>query len=121
MFGSAQAVDAGDGGDDDDVGALDEGAGGAEAHLLNAVVDGEIFFDIGIGARDVGFRLIIVVIRDEIFDRVIGEEVFELLVELSGEGLVVGNDEGGLAIVRDDIGHGKGLAGAGDTEQSLAV
>ena len=48
-----------------------------------------------------------------------GEEVFELVIELGGEGLVVREDEGGALDLLDDLGHGEGLAGAGDAEEDL--
>ena len=48
-----------------------------------------------------------------------GEELFELVVELRGEGLVMGEDERGAIDGADDLGHGEGFAGAGDAEQDL--
>ncbi len=48
-----------------------------------------------------------------------GKELFELVVELGGEGLVVREDERGALEVFDDLRHGEGLAGAGDAEQDL--
>ena len=118
-FGRAEAVDAGDGGDDDAVAALEEGAGGREAELVEFFVDGGFFFDEEVASGDVGFGLVVVVVGDEVFDSVGGEEGFELVVELGGEGFVVGEDEGGTLRVRDDAGHGEGLAGAGDAEEHL--
>ena len=50
-----------------------------------------------------------------------GEELLELVIELGGEGLVVGQDEGGAVGLLDDLGHGEGLAGAGDAEQHLVL
>jgi len=41
------------------------------------------------------------------------------VVELGGEGLVVREDEGGALGLLDNLGHGEGLAGAGDTEEDL--
>jgi len=41
------------------------------------------------------------------------------VVELGGEGLVVREDEGGALDLLDDLGHGEGLAGAGDAEEGL--
>ena len=69
--------------------------------------------------RDVGFGLVVVVVGDEVFDGVVGEEVLELLVELGGEGLVVGEDQRGALGGLDDFGHDVGLAGAGDAQQGL--
>ena len=94
-FGRAEAVDAGDGGDDDGVAAFEEAAGGGEAELVELFVDGGFFFDEEVAGGDVGFGLVVVVVGDEVLDGVVGEEVFELVVELGGEGLVVREDEGG--------------------------
>jgi hypothetical protein len=41
------------------------------------------------------------------------------VVELGGEGLVVREDERGPVAALDDLGHGEGLAGAGDAEEDL--
>ena len=43
------------------------------------------------------------------------------MVELGGEGLVVREDEGGALGLLDDLGHGEGLAGAGDAEEDLVL
>ena len=48
-----------------------------------------------------------------------GEEALHLAIELCGQRLVVAEDEGGAAHILDDIGHGEGLARAGDTQQRL--
>jgi hypothetical protein len=77
------------------------------------------FSMIGVGARDVGFRLVVVVVGDEILDRVVREEVLELAVELRGERLVRRQDDGGALGLLDHLGHGEGLARAGDAEQHL--
>jgi hypothetical protein len=41
------------------------------------------------------------------------------VIELGGEGLVVGKDEGRALRPLNDLGHGEGLAGAGDAEEDL--
>jgi hypothetical protein len=43
------------------------------AHAVELLVDVGFLLDIGVGARDVGLGLVIVVVRDEILDRVVGE------------------------------------------------
>ena len=68
---------------------------------------------------NVGFRLVVVVVADEVFHRVVGEELLELLAKLSGQDLVVGQHQGGPLDGLDDLGHGVGLAGAGDAQQDL--
>ena len=78
-----------------------------------------VLLDVGVGARDVGFGLVVVVVGDEVLDGVVGEELFELRVELSGEGLVVGENERGAVHLFDDVGHREGLARAGDAQEGL--
>ena len=96
----ADAVDAGDRGDDDDVVALEQGAGGRMAHAVDLLVDGRFLLDVGVGARDVGLGLVVVVVGDEVLDGVVGEEALHLAVELGGERLVGGEDQGGAVGVR---------------------
>ena len=70
---------------------------------------------------DVGFGLVIVVVGDEILDRVVGEEALELAIELRGQRLV-GREDQSRALGRlDHLGHGEGLARAGDAEQHLVA
>ena len=117
----ADAVDAGDGSDDDDVVALEQRARRRVAHAVDLLVDVGFLLDIGVGARDVGLRLIIVVVGDEILDRVVGEEALELAVELRGQRLVRREDERRALRRLDHLGHGEGLARAGDAEQHLVA
>ena len=51
-----------------------------------------VLLDVGVAARQVRLGLVVVEVADEVLDRVVGEEVAELAVELRGEGLVVGQD-----------------------------
>ena len=86
------------------------------AHPVDGVVNLGFLFDVGIGARNVGFGLIIVVVGDEILHGVVREEALELAVELRGERLVGGeNDRGSLGLF-DQLGHREGLAGSGGPE-----
>ncbi len=121
VFRRAEAVDAGDAGDDDDVPPQEQRAHGVEAEAVDFVVDRAVLFDVGVGAGDVGFRLVVVEVGDEVFDGVVREEALELGVELGGEGLVVAEDEDGAVLRGDDVGHGEGLAAAGDAEEALVL
>ncbi len=49
--------------------------------------------DIGVGARDVGLGLVVVVVGDEILDRVVRKEALHLAVELGRQGLVRRQDQ----------------------------
>ncbi len=118
-LGGAQAVDAGDGGHDDYVLAVEQGACGGVAHPVNGFVDGGVFLDVEVGLGDVGLRLIIIVVADKILHRVVREELLELAVELGRQGLVGGQDQGGQVQFGHGVGDGKGLAGPGDPQQHL--
>ncbi len=120
-FDRADAVDAGDRGHDDDVVAFEERTGRRVAHPVDLFVDLAFFLDVGVRARDVGFGLVVVVVADEVFHRVVGEEALEFAVELRGERLVWGKDDGGALGFLDHLGHGEGLAGAGRAEEDLVA
>src|SRR5215213_4866510 len=63
------------------------------AESIYVLVDLGILLDEGVGAWNVRFGLVVVVIADEVFDGVVGEELGELARELCGERLVVRDDE----------------------------
>ena len=84
----ADAVDARHRGDDDDVLALEQRPGGGVTHAVDLLVDRGVLFDVGVGARHIGLGLVIIVIGDEVLDRVVGKEGPHLAEELGGEGLV---------------------------------
>ena len=113
----AQAVDARDAGDDEDVPAREQRRAGGEAQALDLLIDARVLLDVGIAARNVGLGLVVIEVGDEILDRVLGEELLELAVELRGQRLVVRENQRGPVERRDDVGHGERLARAGDAEQ----
>ena len=117
----ADTVDAGDRGDDDDVVALEQRARRRVAHAVDLLVDRRFLLDVGVGARDVGLGLVVVVVGDEILDRVVREEFLELAIELRGQRLVGGEDQRRALRLLDHLGHGEGLARAGDAEQHLGA
>ena len=65
------------------------------------------------GAREIA------VVRDEILDRVVGEKIAELTVQLRREGFIGRQDQRRSLNGLDDVGDGKGLAGTRDAEQGL--
>ena len=56
---------------------------------LDVFVDRRILLDERVGRRDVRLGLVVVVVRDEVLDRIVGEERLQLSVQLSRERLVV--------------------------------
>ena len=79
-FNRANAIDARHRGHDDHIVALQQRPGGRVAHPVDLFVDLGFFLDIGVGARDIGFGLVVVVVGHKVFDGVIGEEAFEFAV-----------------------------------------
>ena len=111
----ADAVNAGDRSDDNHVAALQKRTDRLESQAVDLLVELNFLLNIGVGARLVGLGLVIVVVADEILDRIVGKKALEFAVELGGEGLVVRDDQRRHLQLLDDIGHGKGLAAPRDT------
>ena len=120
-FRRAQAIDAAHGGDDDAVAALEQRLGGRQAQLVEFVVDGRLLLDIDVAGRNVGFGLVVVVVGDEVLDRIVREEAFELVIKLRRQRLVVRQNERRTVDLVDELGHREGLAGAGDAQQHLVL
>ena len=91
------------------------------AHAVDLLVDRAFLLDIGVGPRHIGLGLVVVVVGDEILHRVLGKEALHLAIELGGQGLVRRQDQGRALQMLDDMGHGEGLARAGDAQQDLVA
>ncbi len=117
----ADAVNARHRGDDDDVVALQDRAGGGVAHPVDGLVDGGLLLDEGVGARHIGFGLVVVVVGDEILHRIMGKIRLELAVQLRRQGFVRRQDQSGTLNVFNHFRHGESLAGAGDSEENLVL
>ena len=115
----ADTVDARDAADDDGVTPLQQRLGGRQAQLLDVLVDGGILLDEEITLRHIGFRLIVVVVRDEVLDSIFRKEVAHLGVELRRQGLVGCQHQRRPPQPGDDVGHGVGLARARHAQQRL--
>ena len=85
---------------------------GSQAQLVQLIVDGKVFFYIGVGGCNIGFGLVVVVVRHKVFHRVVGEKLAKLAVELGGEGFVVAQHQCGTVQLLYHVGHGEGLAAA---------
>ena len=115
----AKAVDAGDGGDDQHVAALEERARRGVAQLVDLLVDVGVLGDVRVGPRDVRLGLVVVVVGDEVLDRVLREEVLELGAKLRGQRPVRRQHERRPLVLRDDVRHRERLAAPGDAQQRL--
>ena len=94
---------------------------GVEPHFLDFGIDREVLLDVGVRRRKVGFRLVVVVVGDEVLDGVLGKEVAEFAVKLGREGLVVAQDERRAVQVGNDVGHRKGLSRTRYTQQRVVL
>ena len=63
--------------------------------------------------------MVVIVIGDEIFDGVVGEELLELGSKLGGQSLVVSHHDGGPLNFLNDVGHGEGLTATGNAQHGL--
>ena len=118
-IGVAQAVNGRDGGYNQTVFPLQQGLGGRQPHLLDMFIDRGILLDIRIRGRHIGFRLVVVVVRNEVLHRIVGEEFLELAVQLRRQRLVMRHDDSGPLQLLDDMGHGERLARARNPQQCL--
>ena len=117
----AQPVDAGHRGHHDDVLAHEQRRRGGVAEAVDLVVDGRVLLYVGVRRGEVGLGLVVVVVRDEELDPVLGEQVPELGGELGGQGLVRLDDERGALDLFNHPGDGGRFPGAGDALQGLVA
>jgi len=93
--------------------------GRGQTHLLDVIVDRGVLLDVGIRGHHVGLGLVVIVVADEVFHRVVREELAELAVELRGQRLVRRHHDGRSLDALDHVRDGEGLARPGDAEQGL--
>ena len=84
----AEAVDAGHRRDHDHVAAGEQAVGRRVPQPLDLVVDRRVLLDVGVRLRDVRLGLVVVVVGDEVLDRVVGQQLAELVGQLGGQRLV---------------------------------
>src|SRR5262249_40126095 len=101
--------------------ALKEATRSGEAQFLNLLVDLALLLDIGIGARDVGLGLIVVVVADEVLNGVAGEKLLVLGVELGGKRLVGSQHKCWPLHPCNHLCDGKGLPASCDAKQRLVL
>ena len=121
LFGRSQAEYAGYGRHYERIAACEQRPRGGVAELVQLFIDVGVFLDVGIGARHIGFGLVVVVVAYEILHGVVGEELFELGGELSRERLVVRDNQRWTLRLLDDARHSEGLAAAGNAQQRLVA
>ena len=120
-FRRANAVNAGYRSHDDDVPALEKRARRAHAQLVEFIVDRGFFLDVGVRGGEIRLRLIVIVVADEVFDRVLRKETLEFAVELRRERLIVRQHQRGTVRPLDQLGSRESFSGARDAKQDLVL
>ena len=120
-FHRPDSIDAGHRGDDDHVIALEQRPRRRVPHPVDLFIDRRLLLDVGVGARNIGLGLVIVVIGDKIFDRIVGEQRLHLAIELRCQRLVRCEDQRRPLDCRDHMCCGEGLARSGHAEQHLVT
>ena len=87
--------------------------------LVNLVIDRAILFDISIARRHIGLRLIVIIVGNEVFHCVIGEEFLELTIKLAGQRFIMGNNQSRLVDPSDNLTHGIGLTSTRRSHKNL--
>ena len=104
---------------DHDVAAFHQRLGCRKSHLLDVLVDRGVLLDEQVPRRHIGFRLVVVVVGNEVLDGVFREELAHLGIQLRRERLVRREHHGRTAELRNHVGHRVGLARPGDAEERL--
>ena len=119
LFRRANVVDTRHARHDDGVTSAEERRGGRQAQAIYLFIDVGILLDVGVGLREIGLWLIVVVVAHKVLDRIVGKELAKLAVELGGQGLVVRQHQCWALNLGDDVRCHIGLARAGHPEQCL--
>ena len=120
-LGRSQTVDAAHRSHNQNIAPLKQRLGRRKPQLVQFVVDGGFFFNVEIRRGNISLRLVVVVIRNKIFDRIVGKEAFEFVIKLRRQSLVMGHDQSRPVCCLNDLGHGVRLARPGDAEQHLVL
>ena len=112
-------INAGDRGDDDRVAPFQHGVDRGHPKHVQLIVGHRVLFNISIGLRHVGFRLIVIKIGYEIFHAVMRKQFLEFGIQLTGQRLVVGKNQRRTIHPFDHIADRKRLAGTCGPQQYL--
>ena len=117
LLGRAQTVNAGHGRNHHHVTASQQGVRRRVAQTLHLLVNGGVLLDEGIGLRHVRLGLVVVVVRDEVLDRVIRQQLAQLIRQLRRQRLVLHEHQGRTLHRLNQPGGRRGLTGTGGTHQ----
>ena len=91
------------------------------AQHVDLFVDRRGFGDVRIADGYVGLWLVVVVVRNEVFDGVFGEKLPQLVAQLCRQRFVVGQHQGRSPGLGDHIGHREGFSGSRCAKQRLVA
>src|SRR5262249_499985 len=109
----------GDARDNDHIFPAHQGAGRRQAKAVDILIDEGVFFDVDVALGNVGLRLVIVVVTDEIVDGISGKKAAKLIVKLRRQRLVMGQNQRGFSELGNDVRSSEGLACTGSAQKSL--
>ena len=89
--------------------------------LINLVIDRAILFDISIAGRHIGLGLVVIIVGNEVFHRVIGEKLLELTIKLAGQRFIMGDNQSRLVDLSDNLTHGIGLTSTSRPHENLCL
>ena len=112
-----QAVDRRYRGHHDDIPPSEQRIGRGVAQTLDLLVDGGVLLDIGVRLRDICLWLVVVVVGHEVLDRIVGQQLAELVGELGRERLVGRHDQRRPLHPLDEPCCRGALAGAGGSQE----
>jgi len=121
LLRGTQAIDGRNGRHHDDVAPGQQGVRRRIAEPLDLLVEAGVLLDEGIGLRHVRLGLVVVVVADEVLHRILGKELPQLCRVLRSQRLVGLHHQHRTLQPLGEPGDGRGLPGAGRTEQDDIV
>ena len=117
LLRSAETVDARHRRDHDYITPGQQRVRGRVAQPFDFVVDRGVLLDERVRLRHIGFRLVVVVVGDEVLDSIVGQQLSEFVGQLCGQGLVRRHDQRRSLHLFDEPCRRRRLARAGGTEE----
>ncbi len=118
-LGTSQTINTGNRSDNNHILTLQKRPGSGESHAVDLLVNRRILLDEGVALRHIGLWLIIIVVGDEVFHRIVRKKLLKLAIKLCCQRLVGSQNQRRLLHLFDDTGHGVGLARSGNAQQHL--
>ena len=89
------------------------------AKLVYLLINARVFLNVGIGLRNVGLRLVVVVVGNKIVNGALRKKLFKFLIKLGGQHFVGGYDQRGQIHLFNHRCHRKSFAGTGNAQKHL--